>query len=81
MPKSDLLESEGTVTDALGGGHYQVTLQTDPGKPAATVRAKLSGRLKKNHIRVMPGDDVVVGVSPYDLSHGIITYRGRKRIR
>jgi translation initiation factor IF-1 len=41
----------------------------------ATVRAVLSGRMKKNRIRVIEGDRVQVSVSPYDTSHGIITYR------
>lgn len=80
MPKDSLLELEGTIKDAMGGGQYQIEIpSSNRGQPPTTVRAMLSGRLKKNHIRVLPGDIVTVGVSPYDLTHGIITYRGRKR--
>lgn len=71
MPKGDLIELEGSVLDALGGGQYSV--QTE----RALVRAQLSGRMKSNHIRVLPGDRVKVSVSPYDLTHGLITYRGK----
>lgn len=73
MSKGDLIEVEGIVTDAMGGGQYKV--KTEGGE----IRAQLSGKLKLHHIRVLPGDIVTVGVSPYDLTHGIITYRGRKR--
>ena len=73
MSKGDLVEFEGVVADALGGGQYSVTV--DGG---SRVRAKLSGRMRMNHIQVLPGDNVKVAVSPYDLSHGLITFRGRK---
>ena len=69
MSKGDLIEIEGQVIDAMGGGQYSIKT------PTATVRAKLSGRLKSNHIRVLPGDKVRVSVSPYDMTHGLITYR------
>lgn len=71
MPKDDLIEKEGQILDALGGGQYNV--QTSDGE----VRAQLSGRLRRNHIRVLPGDKVRVSVSPYDMTHGLITYRMR----
>lgn len=64
---------KGQVTDALGGGQYSVRLES-----GQDVRAKLAGKLKINKIRVLPGDAVTVGVSPYDTSHGIITFRGHK---
>jgi len=69
MPKADLVEVEGRVLDALGGGQYSI--QTGE----VTIRARLSGRLKKFKIRVLPGDQVRVPVSPYDMSHGMITFR------
>ena len=47
-------------------------MKTDAG---AVVRAQLSGRMRKNRIRVILGDRVTVALSPYDLSHGMITYR------
>ena len=73
MSKGDLLEMEGTIQDALGGGQY--TIKLDQGD--ATVRAQLSGRMRRHHIRVLPGDRVRVAASPYDLTHGLIVYRGR----
>jgi translation initiation factor IF-1 len=73
MSKGDLLEMEGVIEDALGGGQY--TIKVDQG--GAIVRAQLSGRMRRHHIRVLPGDRVRVAVSPYDLSHGLIVYRGR----
>ena len=59
--------------DALGGGQYNI--RVDQG--GAIVRAQLSGRMRRHHIRVLPGDRVRVAVSPYDLSHGLIVYRGK----
>jgi len=73
MSKGDLLEMEGFIQDALGGGQY--TIKVDQG--GAIVRAQLSGRMRRHHIRVLPGDRVRVAVSPYDLSHGLIVYRGK----
>ncbi len=73
MSKGDLLEMEGVIQDALGGGQY--TIKVDQG--GAIVRAQLSGRMRRHHIRVLPGDRVRVAVSPYDLTHGLIVYRGR----
>jgi translation initiation factor IF-1 len=73
MSKGDLLEMEGVIQDALGGGQY--VIKVDQG--GAMVRAQLSGRMRRHHIRVLPGDRVRVAVSPYDLSHGLIVYRGR----
>lgn len=73
MSKGDLLEMEGVIQDALGGGQY--TIKVDQG--GAVVRAQLSGRMRRHHIRVLPGDRVRVAVSPYDLTHGLIVYRGK----
>lgn len=72
MPREDHIELEGVVTDALGGGQYSV--KTSSGQ---SVRAQLSGRMKRNKIRVLPGDAVRVAVSPYDPTHGLINYRGK----
>lgn len=69
MPKDDLIGVEGVVVDALGGGQYSI--QTE----GSVIRAHLGGKLRKHRIRVLPGDRVQVSVSPYDLSHGMITYR------
>lgn len=72
MSKDDHVEVEGTLVEALGGGQYLIRLEGD-----TTVRGRLSGKMTKNHIRVMPGDKVRVGLSPYDMTHGIIVRRHR----
>ena len=54
----------------LGGGNMEIQCDND-----VSVRAVLSGRMKKNRIRVIQGDRVKVSVSPYDPTHGIVTYR------
>ena len=61
---------EGVVTKVLGRGGMEIKCAND-----VKVRAVLSGRMKKNRIRVIEGDRVQVSVSPYDTTHGIITYR------
>ncbi len=73
MSRGDLLELEGTIVDALGGGQYAI--KVDQG--GSIVRAQLSGRMRRFHIRVLPGDRVRVAVSPYDPTHGLIVYRGK----
>lgn len=72
MSAGDWVEMEGVVEKALGGGQYSVQLD---GEHGLLIRASLAGKMGKNHIRVLPGDRVRVGVSPYDTSHGKITYR------
>lgn len=70
MSRADLIQLEGTVKRALGGGNKEIICEND-----ITLRAVLSGRMKKHRIKVTVGDRVRVSVSPYDPSHGIITYR------
>jgi len=70
MSKEDLAKFEGKITATPGGGHYTVTLTN--GK---VITAKLSGKMKQNKIRCIVGDFVTVGVSHYDLNHGIILFR------
>ncbi len=74
MSKGDLLEMPGEVTDALGGGQYRVKLDNAD----TSIRGRLSGRMRRHRIRVLPGDRVRVAVSPYDLTHGFIVFRERK---
>ncbi len=74
MSKEELAKFEGVITGTPGGGHYVV--QLEGGK---TVTAKLSGKMKQNKIRCIVGDQVTVGISPYDLNHGIILFRKNKR--
>lgn len=70
MSKDDLVQLEGKVTDAGAGGFYKVELEN-----GVEVRAKLCGKMRRFNIRVVVGDKVTVGVSPYDTSHGLIMYR------
>jgi len=70
MAKEDLAKLDGTVTDTRGGGVYIVTLEN-----GVTLSAKLSGNMKRFKIRVLVGDKVTVGVSPYDPTHGLIVLR------
>ncbi len=70
MSKEDLIRLDGQVTDLSGGGQY--VIQLDNG---ATVMARLSGKMKKFKIKVLVGDRVTVGLSPYDPTHGLITHR------
>lgn len=75
MSKGDLLEMTGVVLDAMGGGQYKIKV-TESG---TEIRARLSGRMKKHKVRVLPGDDVRIAVSPYDMTHGMIVFRGKPR--
>ena len=70
LSKDDLIQLEGVVSRVLGGGTMEIECDND-----ITVRGVLSGRMKKYRIKVMVGDKVQESVSPYDTSHGLITYR------
>lgn len=70
MSKEDLVRLEGRVSDLTGGGNYQIKLDN-----GLMITARLSGKMKKFKIKVLVGDRVTVGVSPYDPSHGLITHR------
>jgi translation initiation factor IF-1 len=70
MAKNDLITVSGQVEKILGGGRYRVKLDN-----GHVVTAQLSGRMRRFHIRVILGDRVQCGISPYDPSHGFITYR------
>jgi translation initiation factor IF-1 len=70
LSRDDLIQLEGEVKRMLGGGSMEI--ETDQG---VKVTGVLSGRMKKNKIKVIVGDRVQVSVSPYDTGHGLITYR------
>lgn len=70
MSKDDLVTVEGKVSNLTGGGTYHITLEN-----GAEVTARLCGKMKKFKIKVVVGDRVSVGVSPYDPTHGLITHR------
>jgi translation initiation factor IF-1 len=70
LSRNDLIQLEGVIAKVLGGGTMEIECKND-----ITVRGVLSGRMKKHRIKVMVGDRVQVSVSPYDTTHGLITYR------
>ena len=70
MSKQDMIEIEGTVVEALPNATFQVELEN-----GHKILAHISGKLRMNYIRILPGDKVVVELSPYDLTRGRITYR------
>ncbi|MGN0642634.1 MAG: translation initiation factor IF-1 [Huintestinicola sp.] len=72
MSKEDVIEIEGTVTEALPNANFQVELAN-----GHQILAHVSGKLRMNYIRIVPGDKVTVEMSPYDLSKGRITWRAK----
>lgn len=71
MSKEDMIPAEGLVIDKLPNAFFKVRLDnTDH-----VVLAQISGKMRKNFIRILPGDRVSVEMSPYDLTKGRITYR------
>ena len=72
MSKSDMIELEGVVTEALPNAMFKVEIQG-----VHTILAHISGKLRMNFIRILPGDKVTVEMSPYDLSKGRITWRSK----
>ena len=70
MSKSDVIEITGTVLEKLPNAMFQVELEN-----GHKVLAHISGKLRMNYIRILPGDKVTVEMSPYDLSRGRITWR------
>ena len=72
MSKSDVIEVEGIVTDSFPNASFEVELEN-----GHKVLAHISGKLRMNYIRILPGDKVTLELSPYDLSRGRITWRGK----
>ena len=72
MSKSDVIELEGVVVEALPNANFKVKLKNDH-----VIHAYISGKLRMNYIRIVPGDKVTVEMSPYDLSKGRITWRAK----
>ena len=70
MSKEDVIEVEGVVKEALPNAVFQVELQN-----GHVILAHISGKLRMNFIRILPGDKVTVEMSPYDLTRGRITWR------
>ncbi len=72
MAKEDNIELEGLVVETLPNTTFKVKLENDH-----TITAHISGKMRKNYIRILTGDKVKVEMSPYDLSKGRITFRSR----
>jgi translation initiation factor IF-1 len=70
MPKKEAIEVEGTVVEALPNAMFWVELAN-----GHRVLAHISGRMRMHYIRILPGDRVLIELSPYDLARGRITYR------
>lgn len=70
MPKEDLIETEGKIIEALPNAMFKVELEN-----GHVVLAHVSGKMRMNFIRILPGDKVKLELSPYDLSRGRITFR------
>lgn len=71
--KQNLIEMEGVVTQCLSNGMFRVKLEN-----GFNVLAHLSGKIRRNYIRILLGDRVIVELSPYDLTRGRIIYRARQ---
>ncbi len=72
MSKQDVIEVEGRVTEAYPNAVFEVELQN-----GHKVLAHISGKLRMNFIRILPGDKVTIELSPYDLTRGRITWRAK----
>ena len=72
MAKEDVIEVEGTVLEALPNAMFQVELEN-----GHKILAHISGKLRMNFIKILPGDKVKVELSPYDLTRGRITWRAK----
>lgn len=70
MTKKNLITQDGTIEEALSNAMFRVRLQNDH-----LIIATISGKMRMNYIRILPGDKVSVEMSPYDLTRGRITYR------
>ncbi len=72
MAKKDAIEVKGTVVESLPNAMFRVKLENDH-----EVLAHLSGKMRMHFIRILPGDTVTLELSPYDLTRGRITWRGK----
>ena len=72
MSKEDVIEVEGTVVESLPNTNFKVELEN-----GHKILAHISGKLRMNYIKILPGDKVKVELSPYDLTRGRITWRAK----
>ncbi len=76
MAKDDLVSVDGKIFDLMGGGTYRVSLDN-----GLSISAKLCGKMKRFKIKVVVGDKVTVGLSPYDPSNGLILHRWKSEFQ
>ena len=72
MSKQMAIEFDGTIAEALSNAMFRVTLEN-----GHDITAHISGKMRKNYIRILTGDKVTVQITPYDLTKGRITFRSR----
>ena len=70
MSKKNLIKQDGTILESLSNAMFRVKLENDH-----EIVATISGKMRMNYIKILPGDKVAVEMSPYDLTRGRITYR------
>ncbi|TVR88310.1 MAG: translation initiation factor IF-1 [Saprospirales bacterium] len=70
MAKQEVIKQDGIIEEALSNAMFRVRLENDH-----EIIATISGKMRMNYIRILPGDKVAVEMSPYDLTRGRITYR------
>ena len=70
MPKQSSIEQDGTIREALSNAMFRVELEN-----GHVITAHISGKMRMNYIKILPGDKVKVEISPYDLTKGRISYR------
>jgi translation initiation factor IF-1 len=70
VPKQSSIEQDGTIIEALSNAMFRVELENEH-----VIIAHISGKMRMNYIKILPGDKVKVEMSPYDLTKGRITYR------
>ena len=72
MPKEDAIEVQGTILEPLPNAMFRVALEN-----GHRILAHISGKMRMHYIKILPGDKVILELSPYDLSRGRIVYRVR----
>ncbi len=72
MPKDDVIEAQGEVLEALPNANFKVKLSN-----GIVITAYISGKLRMNYIKIIPGDTVSIEMSPYDLTKGRIVWRSK----
>lgn len=72
MSKDEVIEAEGVIVEALPNATFKVKLSN-----GHTITAYISGKLRMNYIKIIPGDTVTIAMSPYDLTKGRITWRSK----